>query len=77
MLITIKYFGQIAEATQTQEEQLDLPQHSIGDLLTVLYSKYNGLQLKDFKIAQNQKLVGLDTQLTGEDIALLPPFSGG
>ena len=27
--------------------------------------------------SQNQELVSMDTELTGQDIALLPPFAGG
>ncbi|MFS4482947.1 MoaD/ThiS family protein [Hyunsoonleella sp. 2307UL5-6] len=77
MLITIKYFGQIAEVTNKNEEQLEVSGTSISELLEQLYSIYNSLNNKNFKVAQNQELVGLDTKLTGNEIALLPPFSGG
>lgn len=77
MLINIKYFGQIAEVTNKNEEQLEVSGTSISELLEQLYSMYNSLNNKDFKVAQNQKLVELDTKLTGNEIALLPPFSGG
>lgn len=77
MHITIKYFGQIAEVTQIEEETLEFSGPLISDLLETLYSKYQSLKTKDFKIAQNQELVAFETELTGQDIALLPPFAGG
>ncbi|SEQ54956.1 molybdopterin synthase subunit MoaD [Hyunsoonleella jejuensis] len=77
MLITIKYFGQIAEVTQKNEEQIEISGGSISELLSTLITKYSDLKNKDFQIAQNQELVDLDTELTGAEIALLPPFAGG
>ncbi|WP_282124250.1 MoaD/ThiS family protein [Algibacter mikhailovii] len=77
MLITVKYFGQIAEVTQKEEEELEVAKTSISKLLETLNAKYTDLKNKDFQIAQNQELVSLDTELTGAEIALLPPFAGG
>jgi len=77
MLITIKYFGQIAEVTQKNEEQIEISEGSISELLSTLNTKYSTLKNKDFQIAQNQELVDLDSELTGAEIALLPPFAGG
>ena len=77
MTINIKYFGQIAEVTQREEELLECDATSILDLIDSLNIKYPNLKNKDFKIAQNQELVSVDTKITGAEIALLPPFSGG
>lgn len=77
MLITVKYFGQIADVTQKEEEELKISEGLVSELINTLNSKYSDLKNKDFQIAQNQELVGLDTELTGAEIALLPPFSGG
>mgnify|MGYP000527351129 CR=1 FL=1 len=77
MHITIKYFGQIAEVTHKDEESLEFSGSLVSDLLEALYSKYELLKNKDFKIAQNQELVSFETELNGGDIALLPPFAGG
>lgn len=77
MEITIKYFGQIAEVTQREEEILEISEGTVSELLNILNSKYDGLKHKDFQIAQNQGLVSKETVLTGQEIALLPPFSGG
>jgi sulfur-carrier protein len=77
MNITVKYFGQIAEATQKEEDSLEFSGTSISELLELLYSKYKELKNKDFQVAQNQELVAFETKLTGAEIALLPPFAGG
>lgn len=77
MLITVKYFGQIAEFTKTEEESIEFSGRLVSELLDTLNSKYAALKTKDFKIAQNQELVSIETELTGQDIALLPPFAGG
>lgn len=77
MHITIKYFGQIAEVTNKEEESLEFSGSLVSELLETLHSKYNTLKTKEFQIAQNQELVAVETELTGDDIALLPPFAGG
>jgi molybdopterin synthase sulfur carrier subunit len=77
MHIKIKYFGQIAEVTQMEEESLEFSGSSISELLDTLYAKYKLLKNKDFRVAQNQELVSIETKITGSEIALLPPFAGG
>ena len=77
MYINIKYFGQIAEVTQKEEENLEFSGIIVSELVETLYSKYSNLRTKNFQIAQNQELVSMETELTGNDIALLPPFAGG
>lgn len=77
MLINIKYFGQIAEVTQQDEESFEFSGSLISELLEVLLSKYSALKTKDFQIAQNQELVTAKTEITGQEIAILPPFAGG
>ena len=77
MHITVKYFGQIAEVTQKEEESFEFSGLLISELLDMLYSKYNVLKNKDFQVAQNQELVSIETKITGNEIALLPPFAGG
>ncbi|MAO10552.1 MAG: molybdopterin synthase sulfur carrier subunit [Flavobacteriaceae bacterium] len=77
MDIEIKYFGMLAEVTGCSLETLTLSDTSIAHLKTTLFKKYPGLQQKDFRIAQNQELVNEETLLTGQEIAVLPPFAGG
>ena len=77
MQITIKYFGQLTEITHIKVESMEFSGTYIHELLDSLYRKYNTLKTKDFQVAQNQELVSFETELTGQDIALLPPFAGG
>ena len=77
MHINIKYFGQIAEITNREAESFEFNGSLISELIETLYSKYSGLKTKDFQVAQNQELVSIETQVTGAEIALLPPFAGG
>ena len=77
MMITIKYFGLIAEVTQCKEENINFSGSLISELLLFLFSKYPDLKNKDFQIAQNQEFVSIDTKVTGNELALLPPFAGG
>ncbi|AUC76983.1 MoaD/ThiS family protein [Olleya sp. Bg11-27] len=77
MIITIKYFGLIAEITNCEKEDILFLDNNISELLEVLYQKYPGLKNKDFQVAQNQELVPLNTLVTDNELALLPPFAGG
>ena len=77
MIINIKYFGLIAEVTRQTVETIDFSGRLISELLDTLYSKYPDLKNKDFQVAQNQELVSVNSKITGEELALLPPFSGG
>lgn len=77
MTVKIKYFGLITEVTQCDQETMDVSVQSISELLETLYTKYPDLKNKDFQVAQNQELVSETTKITGEELALLPPFSGG
>ncbi|MBD0822985.1 NTP transferase domain-containing protein [Aestuariibaculum marinum] len=77
MTIHIKYFGQIAEVTQIEEETIEHDKATVSEFIKSLTLKYPSLKQKDFKVAQNKALVSNETILTGEEIAILPPFAGG
>ncbi|MCF6295670.1 MAG: MoaD/ThiS family protein [Flavobacteriaceae bacterium] len=77
MRLTIKYFGLLAEVTQCSEEQFEFSGMLISELLETIYLKHPKLKEKDFQVAQNQIIVTNETEISGRDIALLPPFSGG
>lgn len=77
MLITIKYFGLLAEVANCEEETIDFLGSHISELLDELYIKYSRLKNKDFLVAQNQELVPFETTISSNEIVLLPPFSGG
>lgn len=77
MLITIKYFGVLAEVANCGEETIDFSGSHISELLDELYIKYSRLKDEDFLVAQNQELVPFETAISSKEIVLLPPFSGG
>ncbi|WP_025743877.1 MoaD/ThiS family protein [Aquimarina pacifica] len=78
MELNIKYFGMLAEATATHEEQMQIETCSVAQLLEKLNHRYPKLANMDFKVAINQQLVRPDSIINSEaEIALLPPFAGG
>lgn len=77
MQIDVKYFGMLAEITGCDSEKVESEIQTVADLQKVLLGKYPDFKNKDFRIAQNQELVALETKLTGQEIAVLPPFAGG
>jgi molybdopterin synthase sulfur carrier subunit len=77
MLVTIKYFGMLAELTNCNEETIEFSGSYISELLEVLFLKYSNLKDKPFQVAQNNELVPIKTKLINQEIVLLPPFSGG
>lgn len=77
MDLNIKYFGLITEITGTHEEVIDFSGSTISELLNQLTSKYPDLNGKDFQVAQNMTISNTNAVITGNEIALLPPFSGG
>ncbi len=77
MMITVKYFGQVSDVTHKKEEQITVEKGTITDVLAHLFAEYPELENIDFKVAQGQELVNDKVVLSGEEIALLPPFAGG
>ena len=77
MKLTIKYFGLLAEVTQCHEEQFDFSGTNVLELREALYLKYEMLSQKDFQVAEDQVLIFDDSEITKNEIALLPPFAGG
>jgi molybdopterin synthase sulfur carrier subunit len=78
-MISVKYFGSIAEKTNSVGEEFSFSDMPLSNLLLVLEHKYE-LDKLSFSIAINQKIVQnkANYMLKNNDIvALLPPFSGG
>ncbi|APS37406.1 molybdopterin synthase sulfur carrier subunit [Salegentibacter agarivorans] len=75
--LTVKAFGMIAE--KLPEQEFEFPKKKdTEELLNSLYNEYPDLKELDFSLAVNQQLIQQNTSLEGnEEIALLPPFSGG
>lgn len=78
MELSLNYFGMIAEATNVQQEKLDVEVETINDLKFTLIEKYPAMTKLNYQFAVNQHLVEDNFQLSkGDEIALLPPFAGG
>jgi len=78
MTLIIKYFGITADASGKEEEELSSHYSSIQELKDDLLIRYSDLEKMNFKIAANHTIITDDYDLIGnEEIALLPPFSGG
>ena len=77
MKITILFFGQLAEITGTSNIKLsDIA--DTDDLRNKLQQQFPALEKMTFSIAVNKKMTQENTILKPEDeVALLPPFSGG
>ena len=78
-MISVKYFGAVAEKTKSQGENVVSADKTLQELLEDLKQKYD-LGSLSFSIAVNQKIVQ-DTKSyvlnTNDVVALLPPFAGG
>lgn len=79
MILTINYFGLVAEATTCSQEQLTLPVPCTVALLEQqLRQQHPALQEKPFRIAVNRAFAPQEQELQPEDeLAVLPPFAGG
>ncbi len=78
MELSLNYFGMIAEATNIQQEKIDIDVQTINDLKLKLVEKYPAITRLNYQFAVNQNIVENDFQLSnGDEIALLPPFAGG
>ncbi|WP_378176341.1 MoaD/ThiS family protein [Aquimarina sp. SS2-1] len=79
MELKILYFGMIAEATRCKEEIISLqPGSNVDQLENFIKDKYKALENLSFKIAVDKEISKPDTILNPtNEIALLPPFSGG
>ena len=79
--IKILYFAFIKELTGVRSDKMKLPYGStIHNLLTNILDIYPQIHnlLKSIKVSVNYKVVDTDTILKdGDEVALLPPISGG
>jgi len=79
--ITILYFAGSRDATGVKMESLELPKNtSIKGLLSRLSITHPKIRdmLNIIHISVNYKVVGKDTVLNdGDEVAILPPISGG
>lgn len=80
MIVTLKYFGLLADITQLKEEQFTFDEETVlvSALKSKIESSYPKMQNTAYSIAVNQMIVDLQTKIKDQDlIAFLPPFAGG
>lgn len=75
----IKYFGVIAELAGKGQETLakEVAVEEVALLRQFLEKKYDGLEKLSYQVSVNRKLVTTGALNDNDEIALLPPFSGG
>ncbi|MFK8044481.1 MAG: MoaD/ThiS family protein [Crocinitomicaceae bacterium] len=74
----IKYFGKIAEVIGHMSEQIVLDNLTVSELKKELFEKYVFLKTETIQVAVNLNIVEDDFVINQNDeVAILPPFSGG
>lgn len=78
-MIRIKCFGVAKEIVENELLKLDSNIHSVQDLRTEIIKQYpDFLTIKGFMVAVNQEYATDDYVLEeGDEIAIIPPVSGG
>lgn len=77
MKIIVLYFGKIAEICGKASEEFE-GTNDMNSLISFLHTKYNSLQFHKYMISVNKKIFTQNVAFNdGDEIALLPPFSGG
>lgn len=75
---TIKYFGMIAEKVGASSEVDAVAGKTLEEFTELLVNKYPELGKNSFRIAVNQSFQEPLTLIEiGDELAVLPPFSGG
>lgn len=79
MTITIKYFGVIAEEAGKIEEvlELDSEDFDVESLKDHCFTKYSFSDTQSIQVAVNQNMGASGPLQNGDEVAFLPPFSGG
>ena len=82
-MVTVKYFASLRQIAGKEEDQFYLNGETtvqqLGDIIAETQPQIGEMvREKKIAIAVNQDVVPLDTLLhDGDEVALLPPFSGG
>jgi|TARA_B100000470_G_scaffold198532_1_gene169145 molybdopterin converting factor subunit 1 len=82
-MITLKYFASLKSIAEKEEDQLDIENPITLDQLSDIISKTTPkmgelIREKKVLISVNQEMASVDTIIhDGDEVAFLPPFSGG
>ena len=81
MRLNVLFFGMLKDLAGSASDALELPEGAtVGDLLKLYESRIPKLResLRSLAVAVNQQYAGPATELkAGDEVALLPPVSGG
>jgi molybdopterin converting factor subunit 1 len=79
MTVHILYFGVLSQVMNNNSQSIQLPENStIQELLDILITENSLVKNYKFQIAVNKQIVTSEVIIKeGDEIALLPPFSGG
>lgn len=83
-MITLRYFGIIKELLNINEEKIEFPENSNTDDL-LIFLRNRGSLWKDalseeriFRLVVNHQMIDETTPLhAGDEVAILPPVTGG
>ncbi|ALI34243.1 Molybdopterin synthase sulfur carrier subunit [Candidatus Nitrosocosmicus oleophilus] len=80
--VTVLYFAFIHEITRKKEEIMELSTNtSIKELILIILTRYPNIKnIKNIKISVNYRIVNSNSNLilkNADEVALLPPISGG
>ena len=75
-MICIRYFGQVKTITSIEQELIDYVP-SLKELKNTLFNKYPELANMTFVFSVNHKITEQTSLQENDEVALLPPFSGG
>ncbi len=82
-MVTVKYFANLKQMAGKDEDQFDIKEGTtlaqLSDMIEKLVPQLGDMvREKKVMISLNYDVVSLDTVVKdGDEIALLPPFSGG
>ncbi|MBT4705923.1 MAG: MoaD/ThiS family protein [Deltaproteobacteria bacterium] len=79
MMIKLKYHGVVSEIIGTEVEVLEVDSNSsVDSLCNMLNERWSKLSTVQYKVAVNHSISNTNSILEDEDeVAILPPFSGG
>ena len=78
-MVRVLFFGILASKTGTKELELDIDTGTtVAELLQILKKRFNDMPDGPFVFAINETQATLETIINDNDeVAVMPPFSGG
>ena len=80
--VTVLYFAFVHETTRKKEEIMELSTNtSVKELVSIILTRYPSIKnIKNIKISLNYRIVDSNSNSilkNNDEVALLPPISGG